>query len=167
MSDLAAEFLRYNTWANGRLLEFCERLEEDILDKAAPGTYGEIRKTLVHMVGSQDRYHFILTGIHIDTDGELLFWKPWPGFATLKRVAADAGAALEALSASAADGWNIRSHYDDKDWRIAGSLLLVQAVTHCSDHRSQVATALTLAGIQPPDLDAWAWGAATGRQLEL
>jgi uncharacterized damage-inducible protein DinB len=37
------------------------------------------------------------------------------------------------------------------------SLFLVQAINHATDHRTQIKTALTQAGIEPPELDGWNW----------
>jgi len=34
---------------------------------------------------------------------------------------------------------------------------LSQAIHHANDHRSQIATLLTHQGIEPPDLDVWAY----------
>ena len=43
---------------------------------------------------------------------------------------------------------------------------LAQVVQHGTDHRSQVCTALTLLGVEPPDIAVWAYGDATGRDYE-
>ena len=33
----------------------------------------------------------------------------------------------------------------------------VQALNHATEHRTQIKTALTQAGINPPELDGWTW----------
>lgn len=38
---------------------------------------------------------------------------------------------------------------------------------HGTDHRSQICTALTTLGIEPPEMDVWAFGAARGRVSEV
>ena len=43
---------------------------------------------------------------------------------------------------------------------------LAQVVQHGTDHRSQVCTALTLLGVEPPDISVWAFGDQTGRDYE-
>jgi uncharacterized damage-inducible protein DinB len=43
---------------------------------------------------------------------------------------------------------------------------LAQVVQHGTDHRSQVSTALTLLGVEPPDIAVWAYGETTGRSHE-
>jgi uncharacterized damage-inducible protein DinB len=40
-------------------------------------------------------------------------------------------------------------------------------VHHGTDHRSQVCTALTTLGIEPPLIDVWDFGEQDGRVLEV
>lgn len=40
---------------------------------------------------------------------------------------------------------------------------LAQALHHGTDHRSQVCTALTALGIEPPSIDVWDFGGLDGR----
>jgi uncharacterized damage-inducible protein DinB len=47
------------------------------------------------------------------------------------------------------------------------SLLLLQAVNHGTEHRSQVATILTQLGIEPPDMDGWTFFEASGRLIPV
>jgi uncharacterized damage-inducible protein DinB len=44
---------------------------------------------------------------------------------------------------------------------------LAQALHHGTDHRSQICTALTTIGIEPPEIDVWAFAAAEGRLSEV
>jgi uncharacterized damage-inducible protein DinB len=39
---------------------------------------------------------------------------------------------------------------------------LIQAINHATEHRSQVATILTQLGIQPPEMDVWAFADERG-----
>ena len=41
---------------------------------------------------------------------------------------------------------------------------IAQSVQHGTDHRSQVCTALTSFGIEPPDIDVWAYARASRRE---
>jgi uncharacterized damage-inducible protein DinB len=43
---------------------------------------------------------------------------------------------------------------------------LSQAIHHGTDHRSQICTALTTLGVEPPLIDVWAFGLQTGRVVE-
>jgi uncharacterized damage-inducible protein DinB len=44
---------------------------------------------------------------------------------------------------------------------------LAQVVHHGTDHRSQICTALTTLGIEPPLIDVWDYGEAVGRTNEV
>jgi uncharacterized damage-inducible protein DinB len=43
---------------------------------------------------------------------------------------------------------------------------LAQALHHGTDHRSQISTALTTLGVEPPAIDVWHFGLATRRIVE-
>ena len=60
--SMHVEFIRYNTWANLRLLEACEALSPEQLAASAPGTYGTIARTLEHLVDAEAFYYTLLTG---------------------------------------------------------------------------------------------------------
>jgi uncharacterized damage-inducible protein DinB len=38
---------------------------------------------------------------------------------------------------------------------------------HGTDHRSQLCTALTTLGVEPPNIDVWAYGEEIGRVVEI
>ena len=50
MVSLLVTLCEHNTGANLRLLDFCARLSDEQLDASAPGTFGRVRDTLVHIV---------------------------------------------------------------------------------------------------------------------
>jgi CheW-like domain/Histidine kinase-, DNA gyrase B-, and HSP90-like ATPase/DinB superfamily len=56
------EFIRYNTWANARLLEACEGLLPEQLATGGPGAYDTVARTLEHLVDSESFYCLLLTG---------------------------------------------------------------------------------------------------------
>jgi len=43
---------------------------------------------------------------------------------------------------------------------------LAQALHHGTDHRSQICTALTALGVDPPGIDVWNFGVQAGRIIE-
>ena len=47
------------------------------------------------------------------------------------------------------------------------SLLLLQAVNHGTEHRSQIATVLTQLGIEPPEMDGWTYFFASGQMIKV
>jgi len=56
---------------------------------------------------------------------------------------------------------------DGSETRAPFGIRLAQALHHGTDHRSQVCTALTTLGIEPPNIDVWAYGEAVGRVVEV
>src|SRR2546430_17625629 len=54
--------MRHGTWANEQLLERCRALTAEQLELTVPGTYGTIRKTLGHIVASEEGYLVRLLG---------------------------------------------------------------------------------------------------------
>src|SRR6185295_19539649 len=87
----------HNTWANLKLLDFCEHLSDQQLDTAAIGCFGPIRDTLQHIVGAEVSYVERV-------NGRLPERRPagdqFPGFAVLKEAARWAGDELLQLALS-------------------------------------------------------------------
>jgi uncharacterized damage-inducible protein DinB len=50
---------------------------------------------------------------------------------------------------------------------MAGSLLLLQAVNHGTEHRSQIATILTQLGVEPPEMDGWTYFFESGKLVRV
>ena len=42
--------IRHNAWATAQVMEFCHRLDANILNATVPGTYGTIIATLRHLI---------------------------------------------------------------------------------------------------------------------
>ena len=45
--------------------------------------------------------------------------------------------------------------------------LLAQVVHHWADHRSQICTALTSLGLEPPEIGVWEYADAVGRAEDV
>jgi len=165
--SLAADFMEQNNWANLQIIEFCEGLDEALLDATAAGVYGSVRETLVHMIASLDRYLSAITASAPANAAVVNERLPWPGFEALKNAAAANGEGLREAAASMEDGAEVRSQFGGKEWRVATSLPVIQSFLHCTEHRSQIATVLSNAGVTAPELDAWQWGGSTGRLAGL
>ncbi len=56
------EFIRYNTWANRRLLAACQVLSPEQMAAGGPGAYGTVARTLEHLVDSEAFYCSLLSG---------------------------------------------------------------------------------------------------------
>jgi uncharacterized damage-inducible protein DinB len=52
-------------------------------------------------------------------------------------------------------------------WWMPVSLFLLQAVNHGTEHRSQIATVLTQLGVEPPEMDGWAYFLDSGLMVPV
>src|SRR5438309_9897088 len=97
-NSVLTTLFHHNTWANLKLLDFCEALSEEQLDASATGTYGSIRDTLVHLIRAEVSYVHRVNGEWPD---EPVPHDPFAGFAVLKRTVRWTGDELLALALSA------------------------------------------------------------------
>lgn len=152
------DLYKYNLWANLRLLDFCAQLSDAQLDATMKGTFGSIRETLVHMLAGEEGYAGALTGKRPTPPLKEL--TDFPGFDELRRRATQSG---EALIRFAEQGELDRIlHLDGGTYDAPVIVVLIQAINHAIDHRSQIATLLSQQEIELPDnfLDGWAYNDA-------
>jgi uncharacterized damage-inducible protein DinB len=164
--DLVVEFFRHNAMMNSRLLEACRHLSPEQLGATATGTYGSIGATLVHIANAQEGYAARFLGTERP---ERLQEDPFPGFAALTERFARGNARLEEAATRADEEPEVHVTGDDPPgtWRMNGSLILLQAVNHGTEHRSQVATILTQLGVEPPNMDGWTYFDASGQLIPV
>jgi len=153
--------IRHHTWATLRLIDACSSLSDTQLTEPVPAIYGSVIDTLRHLVDSDGWYVFrLMGGQHghegLDADADLdairtaamangLVWE--------QLLAADPDPEREIVSLNT-DGETVHTYV---------GIRLAQAVHHGTDHRSQICTGLTTLGVEPPDLDVWAYGGSVGR----
>lgn len=154
----------HHVWATLRLLDSCASLTSEQLASGIPGTYGSILDTLRHLVGSDAGYLAALTAgdrPRIDEDSMdlarlraemVLDGERWTSF-----LAADPDP--EAIV--------VRRRDDGSETHAPIGIRLAQALHHGTDHRSQVCTALTVLGIEPPAIDVWDYAWDAGRLVEI
>lgn len=157
MTTGLSDFFRQNLWANLRLLDMCAQLSDAQLDATVKGTFGSIRATLVHIFNSEEGYAKALT----DDNSFPQFAKltDLPGFDELRNRAKISGEAL--ITIADRDDHDRILHLDNGTYDAPAIIVLIQAVNHGIDHRSQIATLLSQQNITPPDLDSWAYNDAT------
>jgi uncharacterized damage-inducible protein DinB len=155
MTTELADFFRFNLWANLRMLDACLRLTDAQLDTTIPGTYGSVRATLMHIVAGEEGYVQRFTGqrpepaLHSDD--------PFPGFDALQQRSRLNGEALISIAEQFEHGQVLQLSFQGQVYAVPAIYVLIQAINHGNDHRSQVATLLSQQGITPPDLDGWAY----------
>jgi uncharacterized damage-inducible protein DinB len=152
-SEVLREAFAYHAWATTTLIDALERLDAGALDSGIEGTYGSIAETLTHLVDADDRYLQRLVAVdvppYVDHGAQPL--------GALRARVVEHGprwtAMLERLDAGTLAARVDRG--EDGTIDPAETLLLLQALHHGNDHRTQVCSALGALGLDVPDLDVW------------
>jgi uncharacterized damage-inducible protein DinB len=158
--SLLDDAFAHHVWASLRVLDACSSLTPKQLETAVPGTYGSIMATLRHLVGSDCSYIFVIGG------GSRPAIDPADmDMAELRsEMEANGPAWTEILEEDIDPDDNLVRYRDDGSTRTAPKgIRLAQALHHGTDHRSQICTALTQLGIEPPGIDVWDFGIGDGR----
>jgi len=153
----------HHVWASLRSIDVCLGLTPEQLETEVPGTYGSILATMQHLVGADASYLFVIGGgtfPRIDEDAMTLV--------DLRTQMATHGAAWNAVLDADPDPTAVLTrHRDDGSATDAPiGIRLAQAVHHGTDHRSQICTALTTLGIEPPSIDVWDFGQQAGTVVD-
>jgi uncharacterized damage-inducible protein DinB len=155
---ILADAFAHHGWATIRLIDACIVLDQAQLGTVVPGTYGSILDTLRHVVGADRSYLSLLSDGRVDEIDEDAM-----GLTALREVmVANAPVWAAVLQADLDPDRVVVRHRDDGSESHAPlGIRIAQVVHHGSDHRSQVCTALTSLGIEPPAIDVWdfAWQA--------
>jgi uncharacterized damage-inducible protein DinB len=157
--DPLRELFRHHAWATLTLIDFCLGLPLQLLHEVVPSTDRAILNTLGHLVGSDQRYLEALTGQPPKSpilpgeapalaDLRLRFEAQTRGWETLLDRVAELDVTLPARGS-----WPDMPH--------AQNVILLQAIQHSNDHRTQICTALSLLGQVSPDIDGWSYWDAT------
>jgi uncharacterized damage-inducible protein DinB len=150
----------HHVWATLTLIDTCLGLTPEQLQAELPGIYGPILPTMRHLVGADISYLWVVSGGAVpEIDEEQM------GLAEL-RAAMEAGGRgwMSFLAGDLDPAATVVRHRDDgTDSSAPLGIRLAQALHHGTDHRSQICTALTNLGVQPPEIDAWDFARRDGR----
>jgi uncharacterized damage-inducible protein DinB len=153
----------HHVWATMRLIDACLPLTPEQLETAVPGTYGSIIETMRHLVGGDSDYLSILTGDrHLVEADEM-------DLPALRVAMENNGVLWSELLAKDLDPDAMVHEVDEHDGYERDATIgvrLAQALHHGTDHRSQICTALTALGVDPPGIDVWNYGLQAGRIVE-
>src|SRR5258708_10870549 len=135
------DFFQYNLWANLRLLDTCAHLSDAQLDATMTGTFGNVRETLVHLFASEEGYarHWHFTGA--PPTPRLKELTTFPGFDELRQRAERSG--KELIAVAERGELNQILYLDEGTYEAPVFIVLIQAINHGIDHRSQIATLLS------------------------
>jgi uncharacterized damage-inducible protein DinB len=153
----------HHVWATIQVIDACLALPPEQLETTVPGTYGSILETLRHLVGSDASYLWVLTDGRRPEIEEAEM-----SLAELRTVTEENGPAWTAFVDQDLDPEEavVRHRDDGTDSHAPRSVRLAQVLHHGTDHRSQVCTALTTLGVEPPAIDVWDFAARDGRIWE-
>ena len=163
--SLLDDAFAHHVWATLRLIDVCRPLSPEQLGTVVPGTYGSIIAMVRHIVGADRSYLFTMSGGRTTT----LIDEDAMDLPELRAAMEGNGAAWSQLLAEPLDPEEVRVRRrdDGSDSHAPVGIRLAQALHHGTDHRSQICTALTTLGIQPPDIDVWDFGEQDGRVMEV
>lgn len=153
---LLEDAFAHHVWATLLVIDACAELSPEQLNTPAPGTYGPILETMRHIVGADASYLFALSAERtpvIEEDSMDL--------AQLREVMVRHDKEWRQLLAGDVDPDRsiVRRRDDGSESAAPMGIRLAQVLHHGTDHRSQICTALTSLGVEPPLIDVWdyAW----------
>lgn len=158
-SQLADAF-GHHVWATLQLVDACAALPPEQLETTVTGTYGSILETTRHLVGADCAYLFLVSGGAVPEIEEaamvlgqlrVAMAANGPAWSTFLERDLDPDAVV------------VRQRDDGTASSAPLGIRLAQALHHGTDHRSQICTALTTLGIEPPAIDAWDFADQDGR----
>jgi uncharacterized damage-inducible protein DinB len=154
------EAFRYNKWANLHLLDVCAKLSDEQLQLTAPGTYGTIAATFLHLLSAEQRYLRRLTP---GTTPDINEHDPThPSLANLREHAVRSGDQLIEAAGRIKPDDTIDEESDGRLMRLHLGVVLVQAMHHGNDHRTHICTILGHHDIPYEQMDVWAYGDSIG-----
>jgi len=162
--SLLNDAFAHHVWATTRLIDACLQLRPGELETAVLGTYGSIIETMRHLVGADSDYVSIMTG-----DTAHLVDADQMDLPALLVVIENDDVLWSELLARDLDPDAMVHEIDEDDGYERDATIgvrLAQALHHGTDHRSQICTALTTLGVEPPGLDVWSYGLQAGRIIE-
>jgi uncharacterized damage-inducible protein DinB len=163
--------MRHDVWATEKLIAYCRGLPPEQLDLTLPGTYGTIRRTLAHIISSDEGYLVRLLGTllhdpHFRSDDN----------ASLEHIAAHLTHVKDGVERLFRGGdLDADRVIPDTPLRRSGAPRFemtawapaTQFVHHGSDHRAQIGTILGAHGLEAPDLQVWPYAMELGASREV
>ena len=161
--EMLLEAFRHHAWANKRLLAACRGLPDEqlTLPGTAAGTDRGILAIFNHIIRSDRGY--------VSRRGDRPEWVE-NGADTVD---------LDELQRRADENAEVWARFlsqpleaaklillDQGAYEAEQSVLIVQALHHGNAHREQICAVLTGLGIEPPDVQAWAYAEATDQARE-
>lgn len=153
-TDTLTTLFSHHVWANLCLLERCAELTREQLDATIPGAFGSIHDTLQHIVTSEQSYFSrISTGQPLRRPEDA----PPLTMAEMMESIRRTGAGLIEWAPKVQASDMVQVDWDGTPRDVPKTILLTQVINHATEHREQIKAILTEIGIEPPDLQGWAY----------
>ncbi len=162
VENILVKLFEHNHWSNLQIIQACAALSDAQLDaEPRSATKGSIRRTLIHLVASQQGYHALLT---IPVDERV---KEIPSFNQLMESVTRSGEGLLALARDAS-GKSMTSQPQSTDgYLMEPWVVMVQAINHATEHREQIKSMLSALGVTPPGISGWDYGEVTDALVKI
>jgi uncharacterized damage-inducible protein DinB len=157
--DLLRELFLDHRWSTLLLIDNCMSYPPEALQEVVVSTDHSILHTLTHVVGTEQGYLVNSTGETV-TDpirrGEIL------SLTDLRQRCEDLSQSWEEVLGRISQlAVTLRADGVRPETAHGENLLVVQAIQHGIDHRTQICTPLSVLGQEPPENDGWSyWTAA-------
>ena len=150
--NLIDKMFEFNLWANSMLIKFCSELTDEQLNVEIKGVFGKIQPTLVHLIRAEGNYLNRATGSRPWEDE--IDWENM-SMSELLTMAQLSGAQFIAIASEA----DLTVRHDIKlrgePYHFFNWTVLLQALYHGIEHRTQIKFLLTRLGIEHPELSVW------------
>ena len=160
--NFLVKLFEHNNWANLQIIQACSALSDEQLDAEPQSvTKGTIRRTLVHLVSSQQSYLRTLT-LPLEERLNAVTVE----YAELQQSVRMSGEGLLALARGEQNP--PKTQLQTKDgFFVEPWVLMVQIINHATEHREQINSMLSALGVTPPDLDGWSYGEAANALIPI
>jgi len=157
-------FVRYNNWANAQVFAACQTLTAEQLAATAPGTYGNIRDTLRHIIRAEADYIGRMTG---DRPQPSFKWEDGPAVADIAAFASQVAEALLDAAQRIPPTQMVREEEDGLFIEYQARHLFLQTVNHGIEHRTNITTILSSLGLPTLEVDGWGYLTAHPDRFEM
>ena len=160
--NFLGKLFEHNNWANLQIIQACSTLSDEQLDaEPQSATKGSIRRTLLHLVSSQQGYLSLLT-LPIEARLDVP-----PTFAELQESSSLSGEGLLSLARDE-PGKHLKTQLQTKDgFFVEPWVVMLQVINHATEHREQIKSMLSALGVTPPNIDGWDYGEATNALIPI
>ena len=153
VENVLVRLFEHNNWANQKIFQACSILSDEQLDaEPQSATKGSIRRTLVHLVASQQNYFSLLT-LPVDARPHTL-----PAYSELQVSASISGEGLLSLAREWPENFQETRLRTKDGYFVEPWVIMVQAINHAAEHREQIKSMLSSLGATPPEIDGWEYG---------